>query len=126
KALGITPVVLLWPAWLLAFGLSLVGVWLTDLGFSGRAVGAQKVVIQSVEEIAYGVLRTQRSYANQRFSIVVKDVQGRKRIRPIMHFQANKDMPTMRISAAAAELKADLPRGVMTLITTDYDTKIAP
>src|SRR5438874_2985529 len=80
KALGITPVVLLWPAWLLAFGLSLVGVWLTDLAFSWGAIGAQKVVIQSVEEIAYGMLRTQRSYANQRFSIVVKDVQDRKLI----------------------------------------------
>src|ERR1041385_2540854 len=110
KALGITPVVLLWPAWLLAFGLSLVGVWLTDLAFSWGAVGAQKVVIQSVEEIAYGMLRTQRSYANQRFSIVVKDVQGRKLIRPDMSFQASKDTPAMRISAAEAELEADLTR----------------
>src|ERR1044071_2731588 len=93
KALGITPVVLLWPAWIVAFGVSLVGVWLTDLAFSWGAVGAQRVVIQSVEEIAYGMLRTQRSYANQRFSIVVKDVQGRKLIRPIMHFQASKDTP---------------------------------
>jgi len=101
-------------------------VWLTDLAFSWGAVGAQKVVIQSVEEIAYGMLRTQRSYANQRFSIVVKDVQGRKLIRPIMHFQANKDMPTMRISAAEAELKADLPRGVMTLVLTDFEIEMAP
>src|SRR5215216_5615067 len=67
KALGITPVVLLWPAWLLAFALSLVGVWLTDLAFSWGAVGAQKVVIHSVEEIAYGMLRTNGSYANQKF-----------------------------------------------------------
>src|SRR5436305_6758727 len=126
KALGITPVVLLWPAWLLAFGLSLIGVWLTDLAFSWGAVGAQKVVIQSVEEIAYAMLRTQRSYANQRFSIVVKDVQDRKLIRPIMHFQANKDMPAIRISAAEAELKADLPRGLMTLVLTDFEIEMAP
>jgi lipopolysaccharide export system permease protein len=126
KALGITPVVLLWPAWLLAFGLSLIGVWMTDLAFSWGAVGAQKVVIQSVEQIAYGMLRTQRSYANQRFSIVVKDVQDRKLIRPIMHFQANKDMPAIRISAAEAELKADLPRGLMTLVLTDFEIEMAP
>ena len=44
KALGITPVVLLWPAWIIAFALSLVGVWLTDLAFSWGAVGAQRQV----------------------------------------------------------------------------------
>jgi lipopolysaccharide export system permease protein len=126
KALGITPVVLLWPAGIIAFGVSLVGVWLTDLAFSWGAVGAQRVVIQSVEEIAYGMLRTQKSYANQRFSIVVKDVQDRKLIRPIMHFQANNDMPAVRISAAEAELKSDLSRNVMRVILTDFEIEIAP
>src|SRR5947207_12324369 len=126
KALGITPTVLLWPAWILAFGLSLIGVWLTDLAFSWGAVGAQRVVIQSVEEIAYGMLRTQKSYANQRFSIVVKEVQERRLIAPIMYFQANNDMPAIRISAAEAELKSDLARSVMTLILTDCEIEMAP
>src|SRR5262245_32994516 len=126
KALGISPVVLLWPAWILAFALSLVGVWLTDLAFSWGAVGVQRVVIQSVEEIAYGMLRTQRSYANQRFSIIVKDVQGRKLIRPIMNFQANNDMPAIRISAAEAELKSDLKRNVMILILIDWEVEMEP
>src|SRR5437764_5403142 len=126
KALGITPTVLLWPAWILAFGLSLVGVWLTDLAFSWGAVGVQRVVVQSVEEIAYGMLRTQRSYANQRFSIIVKDVQDRKLIRPDMNFQANNDMPAIRISAAEAELKADLSRSVMILTMTDCQVGMAP
>jgi lipopolysaccharide export system permease protein len=126
KALGITPVVLLWPAWILAFGASLVGVWLTDLAFSWGAVGVQRVVIQSVEEIAYGMLRTQKSYANQRFSIVVKDVQDRKLILPTMNFQASGDTPAIRISAAEAELKSDPPRNVMTLILTDFEIEMAP
>src|SRR5262245_31545545 len=126
KALGISPVVLLWPAWILAFGLSLVGVWLTDLAFSWGTVGAQRVVIHSVEEIAYGMLRTQRSYANQRFSIIVKDVEGRRLIRPIMNFQPNRDMPAWRISAAEAELKSDVQRGVMTLILIDCELEMAP
>ena len=126
KALGITPMILLWPAWIIAFGLSLVGVWLTDLAFSWGAVGAQRVVIQSVEEIAYGMLRTQKSYANQRFSIVVKEVQERRLIAPIMYFQANNDMPAIRISAAEAELKSDLARSVMTLILTDCEIEMSP
>jgi lipopolysaccharide export system permease protein len=119
KALGISPVVLLWPAWVLAFGLSLVGVWLTDLAFSWGTVGVQRVVVQSVEQIAYGMLRTQKSYANQRFSITVKDVVGRRLIRPEMNFQANNDMPAMMISAAEAELQTDLARNMMILVLID-------
>src|SRR5256886_14094736 len=125
KALGITPTVLLWPAWILAFGLSLIGVWLTDLAFSWGAAGVQRVVIQSVEEIAYGMLRTQRAYANQRFSSIVKDVQDRKLIRPDMNFQASSDMPAWRISAAEAELKADLERSVMILTMTDCEVEMS-
>jgi lipopolysaccharide export system permease protein len=119
KALGISPTALLWPAWVLAFGLSLVGVWLTDLAFSWGAVGVQRVVVQSVEQIAYGMLRTQKSYANQRFSISVKDVVGRRLIRPTMNFQANNDMPAMTISAEEAELRSDLAHNVMILILID-------
>jgi lipopolysaccharide export system permease protein len=126
KALGITPTVLLWPAWVLAFGLSLLGVWLTDLAFSWGQAGIQRVVIQSVEEIAYGMLRTQRAYANQRFSIIVKDVQDRKLIRPDMNFQPSADMPAVRISAAEAELKADLARSVMILTLTDCEVEMSP
>ena len=126
KALGITPTVLLWPAWLMAFGLSLVGVWLTDLAFSWGAVGAQRVVIQSVEEIAYGMLRTQRAYSNQKFSIIVKDVQDRKLIRPTMNFQASGDMPAIRISAAEAELESKLDKGVMVLHLTDCEVEMEP
>src|SRR5438067_2987528 len=125
KALGITPTILLWPAWVLAFVLSLIGVWLTDLAFSWGAVGVQRVVVQSVEEIAYGMLRTQRSYANQRFSIIVKDVQDRKLIRPDMNFQASGDAPAIRISAAEAELKADLERSVMILTMTDCEVEMS-
>jgi lipopolysaccharide export system permease protein len=126
KALGVTPTVLLWPAWLIAFGLSLIGIWLTDLAFSWGVAGVQRVVIQSVEEIAYGKLRAERAYANQRFSIIVKEVQDRKLIRPEMNFQASSDMPAVRISAAEAELKADLARSVMILTMTDCEVEMQP
>jgi lipopolysaccharide export system permease protein len=124
KALGISPLTLLWPAYALAFGLSLVGVWLNDLAYSWGQLGVQRVVIQSVEEIVYGMLRTQKSYANQRFSIVVKEVQGRKLIKPFITFQANNDMPPVMISAEQAELRSDLARNTMTLILDNFELKV--
>jgi lipopolysaccharide export system permease protein len=124
KALGISPLALLWPAYALAFALSLVGVWLNDLAYSWGQLGVQRVVIQSVEEIAYGMLRTQRSYANQRFSIVVKAVEGRRLIRPFMTFQPSNDLQsTLTISAAEAELRSDLTKNTMTLILDDFEIK---
>jgi lipopolysaccharide export system permease protein len=126
KALGVSPSVLLWPAWLIAFALSIVGIWLTDLAFSWGAAGVQRVVIQSVEEIAYGKLRAEKAYANQRFSIIVKEVQDRKLVRPEMSFQPSADMPGIRISAVEAELKADLARNVMILTMTDCEVEMQP
>ena len=124
KALGISPMALLWPAFVLAFGLSLVGVWLNDLAFSWGQMGMQRVVIQSVEEIVYGMLRTQKSYANSRFSIVVKDVQGRRLIKPFITFQANNEMPVVTISAAEAEFRSNLPQNTMTLILDNFELKV--
>ena len=95
KAAGISPLALLWPAFGLAFLLSVFAVWLNDLAFSWGQAGMQRVVLQSVEEIVYGMLRTQRSFANARFSIIVKGVEGRQLIRPTMRFQPNDEVPRL-------------------------------
>ncbi len=124
KALGVSPLSLLWPAYTLAFLLSLLGVWLNDLAFSWGQLGMQRVVIQSVEEIVYGMLRTNKAYANQRFSIVVKDVQGRRLIDPYITFQASNDLPAVRIKASEAELQTNLDRNTMTLILDNFELKI--
>ncbi|MDX1944163.1 MAG: LptF/LptG family permease [Pirellulaceae bacterium] len=121
KSLGIHPLSLLWPAMMLAFLLSAVSVVLNDVAFSWGHAGVQRVVLQSVEEIAYGMLRTQRSYANPRFSIIVKEVVGRKLVRPIMNFQPNNEMPAFTLSAHEAELKSDLERNVLMLILEDCE-----
>jgi lipopolysaccharide export system permease protein len=121
KAAGISPMALLWPALGLAFVLSVFGVWLNDLAFSWGQAGMQRVVLHSVEEIAYGMLRKQRSFANARFSIIVKEVEGRDLIRPIMTFQPSGEVPAFTLSAAKAELRSNLERGTLSLILTDCE-----
>ncbi|HEX5104252.1 MAG TPA: LptF/LptG family permease, partial [Pirellulaceae bacterium] len=125
KALGVSPLVLLAPAFGLAFVLSVVGVWLNDIAFSWGHVGVQRVILQSVEEIAYGMLRTQKSYSNQRFSIIVKEVRDRKLIRPIMHFQQGGDSPVWTVSAAEAELQSNLELNTLRLIMIDCEVDVA-
>ena len=121
KSLGISPMSLLWPGFVLAIVLSLVGVWINNVAYSWGQTGMQRVVIQSVEEIAYRLLRSQKSYSNPRFSIVVRDVQGRTLIRPIINFQQNNDMPPCTVTAEEAEFRSNLERGTLILKLTNYE-----
>ena len=125
KALGISPVVLLMPAFGLALVLSIVGVWLNDLAFTWGHAGVQRVVLHSVEEIAYNMLRSQKAYSNQRFSIIVKEVRGRILIRPIMNFQSGGDAPMWTVTAATAELQSNLERNTLLLIMDDCEIDVA-
>ena len=78
KAMGISPMVLLWPVFIFAFMMSLVTVWLNDLADSWGRTNIQRVVVEAVEEIAYSMLQSQRRYSTSTFSINVKDIDGRK------------------------------------------------
>jgi len=121
KSAGISPMALIWPAIGFAFLLSAVAVWLNDVAFSWGQAGVQRVVLQSVEEIAYGMLRAQKSFANPRFSIVVKGVEGRTLVRPTMNFQPNNDMPAFTLTAMSAELRSNLDRNTLSLILKDAE-----
>ncbi|MBI2481520.1 MAG: LptF/LptG family permease, partial [Planctomycetia bacterium] len=62
KSLGISPMSLLWPALLFSFLISLGAVWLNDVAAWGR-IGLKRVALESAEQIAYGMLRSSRSYS---------------------------------------------------------------
>ena len=81
KSLGISPAVVIRPALLLAFLVSLGTVWLIDIAFSWGYAGIQRVVLDSAEEIAYSVLRTQHAYRTKQFSIAVARVVDRRLLR---------------------------------------------
>ena len=116
KALGISPMALLWPAYIAAFLLSLVTVWLNDVAVSWGRAGVQRVVIESVEEIVYAVLRTQRSYNSSDFTISVKRVEGRRLIRPIVSYKPRNGSRTINVRAEAAELRSDHAGEVLQVI----------
>ena len=82
KSLGISPMVLFWPGFALAAALSIATVWLNDVAVSWGRSGMRRVVIESVEEVAYARLAQQKSFSTKNFSINVKAVEGRKLIRP--------------------------------------------
>jgi len=116
KSLGISPMAILWPAYIFAFLLSLVTVWLNDVAVSWGRNGRQRVVIDSVEEIAYGMLKAQGSYQSSGFSINVKRVEGRRLILPIVSREARGNSPSTTVRADWAELETDREADVLRIV----------
>lgn len=116
KAMGISPMAVLWPVIVLALMMSLVAVWLNDVAVSWGKAGIRRVVIEAVESIAYGMLRTHKSYGTSRFSVTVKDVKDRKLIAPVITFQATGDSAPVMVRAEEAELRSDRKDNALTII----------
>jgi lipopolysaccharide export system permease protein len=103
------------PAAVLGLGLSLIAVVLNDIAFTWGYHGLHRVVLQSVEEIAYGVLRKQRTYSTNQFSISVKDVQDKILVSPTITLVGTGKVPTLTITAQEAWLQSDLERNTLSV-----------
>ncbi len=121
KALGVSPMAAIWPALLLSFAVSLVAVWLNDVAVSWGRKGVHRVVLQSIEQIVYGMLRTQRAYSTDHFSINVLDVNDRILVRPTLSFFANRDAAPFTLTAREAELHFDAERDQLTILLRDTE-----
>lgn len=89
KALGISPWPIIWPVCAVTFMLSLGAVWLNDVGVTWGYRGAQRVLLEGMDEIIYHRLRVQRSFNTAQFSINVKNVEGRRLIQPTITFEGS-------------------------------------
>jgi lipopolysaccharide export system permease protein len=116
KAMGISPMVIIWPSIIFSFLLSLLTVWLNDLAVSWGRNGVQRVVVEAVEEIAYNMLRTQKGYSSPNFSINVKRVDGRRLIFPVLSIRGRSNGPNMTITAEEAELHSDREENVLKIV----------
>ncbi len=107
KSLGISPLVVLVPGYVLAFALSLITVLLSDIAVSWGRNGVRRVVLEAMEQIAYSRLRIHRSYTTPAFSINVKAVQGKRLIEPVITIYDRKRKKNITINSRYAELVSD-------------------
>lgn len=121
KAAGISPWTIFWPVLALGVSLSLLTVRLSDVTVTWGKAGVRRVVIESVEEIAYSRLTQQRSFSTKGFSINVQRVEGHRLINPTLTFQSNVDSPAYTITAAEAELRADPAANTLAIICRDSE-----
>ena len=116
KSLGITPRVILYPAFALALLVSFGMIWLNDIAITWGATGVQSVIAESVEEVVFRKLKTERSFRNKHFTINVKQVFDRTLIEPRLEVRGT---PPIIVDARSATLITDLDAGTLRILLTD-------
>jgi len=116
KALGISPWRILWPCFTAFTLLSFTAVWLNDLAVSWGRQGVQRIVLESIEEVAYSKLKNHGAHSTTQFSINVKGVKDRRLIGPTVTFKPSGDAPTVVIRAEWAELHSNLEDDTLTIL----------
>ena len=125
KSLGISPLTAAAPVIVLAVFFSLATVGIYELAATWCRPAVQRVVIESIEDIAYGMLRANRSFRGERFAITVKRVKDKRLIQPNITIWGNGDQPDIVVSAEEARLEADLERRVLRLYCRNGEVDIS-
>jgi lipopolysaccharide export system permease protein len=121
KSAGISPMTVVTPILWVSFGLSIGVIWLNDFAVSWGNTGLKRVVLESVEQIAYGMLRTHKSYTTKRFSINVRSVQGHRLFNPTVTLRLNDDGPPMVCVAEEAELRSNPIEDTLEIVLRDCE-----
>ena len=106
QSTGLSKAVVMWPAVVLAIGLSLFAVWLNDISFAWSYWGIEKVVLESSDKIAYGVLKKEGTFQADGFSIDVQGVEGKQLIEPRITVRPKSGGEMYTIAARRAIIEA--------------------
>ena len=85
KSMGLNQSVIVLPVLAATFLLSLGAVWINDVSFAWSYWGIERVVLESSDKILFGVLKNERIFKTNKFSIEVAGVEGRRLIRPVIN-----------------------------------------
>ena len=127
KSLGINPMVIIWPAIIFSFLLSLGTILLQEIAATWCRPSYARVAAESVEEIAYGMLQSNHSIGppyTPQFSITVKSVDGRKLVQPIITILGDDKHPNITLRAGDAELRTSRSRQELEIICRNVDVDI--
>ena len=121
KSLGISPRVILFPAIMLGLSVSLGMIWLNDVAITWGASGMRSVIAESVEDVVFRLLKTERSFRNGHIEIYVKQVIGRKLIAPRLKVRNNGRV--LEAQAREAVLETNLEEEALNVLLTDFSVR---
>jgi len=120
KSIGVSPLRLIVPAFVFSAILSPVSVCVSDLAVSWGRPGMNRVVIMSIEQIAYRVLRAQHFFSSPHgFEISVQDVEGDRLIQPRITVRQQSGEARMSLTAREGSLHFDFDSRCLLLRLTD-------
>lgn len=117
QSMGLHKSVIVAPALVLAFVLSLFAVWVNDVSFAWSYWGIERVVLNCSDQIMYNELRNNGSIRSRKFSIEVQAVEGKRLIKPIIVI-SQSDHRQLRIEAREAMLTAKPDEHMLELTLT--------
>jgi len=123
-AAGVRPMRIIAPTLIASLLLSLVAVWINDVAVSWGVPGMNRVVMHSIEQVAYGFLGTQGSYTtNDGLSIHVHGIgpDGRELISPTITMPPKDGGEPITISARSARLSMDPVKEVLRIELVDSE-----
>jgi lipopolysaccharide export system permease protein len=125
KSLGIHPWNVIWPALFIGFVLSLASFWMYDLCASWGRPSLRRTVVESIREIAYGVLRTERSFHGDSFAITVKGVRDETLLNPVIVLDGKPGQPAVTMTAYEAEILSDHEHSAIRLVCRNGQIDVA-
>ncbi len=123
QAVGISPLPAMWPAIIITTILSIATVGLINVSFTWGFHGIQRVVVSSIEHMAYGVLQRDHSFQHGPLSLVVRDVEGKTLIEPVINIRRGANEP-ITIDARSAVLDYDEKTEALELSATNGSVRV--
>ena len=114
KAMGISPMAIIWPTLFLSVLLSIATLWLNDLSVSWGRAGVYRVVLSSIEKTVFGMIKSRGQFDNGRVTIIA-DVDGNQLIRPHFVVNGGENKPIVTLVAESAFFKCDPVEEKLTL-----------
>jgi lipopolysaccharide export system permease protein len=113
KALGIHPLRIIWPVLALALALSLFTTWLYEACAVWGRPQMKRVIAESLDDIAYSMLKQNKTFHTPEFSIVVSDVIENRLMDPIVTIHGQPGSPSATLTAEHAELRTNPRAGTL-------------
>ena len=112
---------MVWPTLILSVLVSFTAVWLNDLAVSWGRRGQERVVLESLEAIAYGQLEVKGFFEYRTLKVYVKDVDGRTLVQPTIVVKNKGADRADILTARSAQFAADVENGQLMLRMEDVD-----
>jgi len=119
KSLGISPMTVLWPIFVVAFILSLMTVVLNDFAVSWGRQGIYRVVLHSVQNTIYAKLNAEKSYRRNDVAISVQDVDGLDLYGLVVEVHASGSEQPFYLTAKRARLEVNIEKNTLVITTEE-------